>query len=300
MYLFSGIFFLILLLFLFLNYQRKKKIICKIRSMCMEEKCRLSEELVEPFGYSYVPSQDIFTSRTDAWQKEFGYCALYDAAAPHFNMVFDSLPVYFNYHGRTWLIEFWKGQYGINTGGEIGVYYANRIIKEEERKSTLFQCVDKDDMLQLSFTLLRNSSVIARLCSRHWWLTAFLTGCFSRPAGLIMHATVTFPTNEMAEAFTRGLVETGYERESIQICCNSVAFVFSAAAPVHGICRKIRIRTAQWCNCFWCRIYQFITRPFCLTVDKILYLYYYLPFAFRRMFRIRKYRKHREKNHKNL
>lgn len=295
MYLFFGIFFLALLLFFCLNYWRKKKIIRKICSMCMDEKCRILNELTEPFGYTYVLSQDIFTSRTDAWQKEFGYCALYDEAAPHFNMVFDSLPVYFDYGNRTWLVEFWKGQYGINTGCEAGVYRAGRILNEEERKHTLFECVDEENMLQLSFTLVKDSQVIAKLCCRHWWLAAFRMGCFSMPAGLIMHASVTFPDDGMAEAFAEGLHEAGYAYGEIHLCCRTAAFVFSASAPICGIFKRIRIRAAQWCNRLWCRIYLFVTRPFCLSVDRILYLYYYLPFAFRRMFRIRKYKKHRRK-----
>ena len=89
MYLFFTIFFLFLLFFVCFNFWRRKKIIKKVCSMCMKEKCHLLDELIEPFGYSYVLSQDIFTSRIDAWQREFGYCALFDKAAFRFNMVFD-------------------------------------------------------------------------------------------------------------------------------------------------------------------------------------------------------------------
>lgn len=128
MYLFFGIAFLLLLFFFCINFFRRKRIIKKLCSMCMQEKCDLLNELVEPFGYSYISSQDLFTSRQDAFQRAFGYCALYDRAAFRFHMIFDCLPVYFDYRGKTWLIEFWKGQYGINTGCEIGVYYADRIL----------------------------------------------------------------------------------------------------------------------------------------------------------------------------
>ena len=75
MYLFLGILFLLLLLFFCINLWRRKRIIKKICSMCMLEKCDLLNELIGPFGYSYVSSQDLFTSRIDAWQRRFGYCA---------------------------------------------------------------------------------------------------------------------------------------------------------------------------------------------------------------------------------
>ena len=39
-------------------------------------------------------------------------------------MIIDCEPVRFYYGGKKWLIELWKGQYGMTTGCEIGVYTA--------------------------------------------------------------------------------------------------------------------------------------------------------------------------------
>lgn len=295
MYLFFGVFFLILLFFFCLNYWRRKKIIKKICAMSTEEKCCLLDELIEPFGFCYVSSQDIFTSRIDAPQREFGYCAFYDKAALSFHMVFDCLPVYFNYNGRTWLIEFWKGQYGINTGGEIGVYYTNDIIPESEWKNTIFHSVKNQDMAGLSFDLFQKGMRIADVGARHWWLTAFSVGRFSSPSDLYMRAGITFPYHEMAEAFVEGLVNTGYCSDDICICHHTVTFPFTRSFAGYGCLRRFRIRLVQCINRFWCRVYLSVTRPFCLSLDKILYLYYYLPFAFRKILRIKKYKKRKKK-----
>ncbi len=102
---------LALLCMLLFGHFRRKKIICKIRGMDKEQKCSLVEELAKPYGYVYHCCCGFFSSTVDAWQKAAGYTWLYDYMAPRFQMVFDSLPVYFNYRGRTWLIEFWKGQH---------------------------------------------------------------------------------------------------------------------------------------------------------------------------------------------
>ncbi len=291
MYLCFGIFFLIILFFFCINHWRRKKIIRKVCAMCMNEKCELLDELLAPFGYAYVPSQDIFTSRVDAWQRDLGYCALYDKAAARLNIVFDSLPVYFDYQGRTWLIEFWKGQYGINTGGEIGVYYADHILAENELKRTLFRSVSNEEMPRLSFHLCRKEQMLAKLCARHWWLTAFKTGCFSSPSDLCLHACITFSSSGMANAFASGLMDAGYDCCDICVRCQTVSFTFDRCTPIHGIFHRLRIWTAQCFNRFWCMVYRFVTRPFCLSVDRILYLYYYLPAAFRKTFRIRKYKR---------
>ena len=295
MYLFFGIFFLVLLFFFCLNHWRRKKKIKKVCTMCTEEKCDILNSMIEPFGYSYLFSQDIFTSRIDAWQREFGYCTLYDKTASRFNMVFDCLPIYFDYNGRTWLIELWKGQYGINTGAEIGIYYADHILEEKEYTTTLFQSVDNKDMPHFSFHLFRQGNRIADLSGKHWWLTAFSMGRFSQPVDLYMRASVTLPDSSMVRAFTKGLINAGYTADDITVFCNTVTFSFTESAMQVSAYGRFRSRIAQWMNRFWCKIYLLVTRPFCLSLDRLVYLYYYLPFIFRKMFRIRKYKKYKPK-----
>lgn len=263
--------------------------------MCMDDKCRLLNELLEPFGYSYVLSQNIITTRIDAWQRDFGYGTLYDKAASRFGMVFDCLPVYFDYRGKTWLLELWKGQYGINTGCEIGLYHANCILEEVEREQTIFHSVEDGDMPQISYSLFRCNEEKSHLCQRHWWLTGFHVGCFSMPSDLCLRASITFPTCEMANAFTSGLLNAGQPSKDICRNCNTVTLMFATSTPGNSGLHKLRLRIVQWLNRFWCKVYLTITKPFCLSVDRLLYLYYYLPFAFRRTLRITKTRKHRKR-----
>ena len=148
MYILFSIFIIILLFFFVINHSRKKCIIRKICCMTLEEKCNLLNAIIEPMGFSYLADQDIFTSTRDAWQRKMGYQSLYNRGAVHFNMVFDYLPVYFDYNDKTWMIQLWKGQYGVNTGGEIGVYYADHIVSQEQLDTTLFQAVDDSDILK--------------------------------------------------------------------------------------------------------------------------------------------------------
>lgn len=295
LYVILGVILCILIVFCCAFYWKRRRIIHKVCCMCMEDKCRLLDDLVRPFGYSYVVSQDLFTTRLDAWQREFGYCDLYDKTAAGFHMIIDCLPVYFNYGGRTWMIEFWKGQYGINTGCEIGVYYADGIVEKEQLKKTLFDCVDNEDMQKISFTLSKKGCDLARLSGRHWWLTAFLTGEFSRPSELTMDVRMTLADCEMAEAFADGLLRTGYDKR-IYLSGNQVAFTFDTGIKRRGLLRKIQAFFAQACNRFWCRVYRMATRPFQMTVDRVLYLYFFLPFAFRRTFRRNRFRKSRKGN----
>ena len=308
MYVFFFLLFLLLLIFFCINFYRRKKIIKKICSMCTEEKCCLLETLLEPFGYTYSLSQDIFSSRLDSWQRNFGYCALYDNAARRFGMIFDSLPVYFDYHNKTWLMEFWKGQYGINTGAEAGVYYADHILDESEYATSLFQSVTNPDMPVFSFRFFRNGTQVAELSKRHWWLTSFLLGCFTNPADLCMSIGVTFRNRTMRNAFIEGLIRAGYSQNDIQLSGNTVLFSFTRTTQETNRLTRLSIRFVQWKNRFWCNVYLHITKPFCLSLDRILYLYYFLPFCFRKILHIRHHPKRKDsllyellfKNNKSL
>mgnify|MGYP000621142798 CR=1 FL=1 len=58
---------------------------------------------------------------------------------------------YFDYQGKTWLLEFWKGQYGINTGAEIGIYRADTLLSPAQRPYTLFHTVPDENCPYLSW-----------------------------------------------------------------------------------------------------------------------------------------------------
>lgn len=294
---------------------RRRWAIKKIYSMCCEEKCALLNDLIAPFGYCYIECQDIISSRNDAWQRDMGYTYLFDRMAAYFNMVLDSLPVYFNYEGRTWLIEFWKGQYGINTGAEIGVYYADRVLPGEELKSFLFQAVEDNDMLPLSFELSRTGSdgcpcsggqtscpshfphcrenaPLASVSKKTWWLTAFCMGRFSQPWELSMNSSLHFPNCEMRCQFVQGLQQAGLSKEHFRICGNTVHVRYDGEMKkYYGCFTRLSRGLAQLSNRIFSWLYLLITRPFTLTLDRLLYLYFLLPFAFRRMVTLRRYRR---------
>lgn len=269
---------------------RRKKIICRIRCMDQCKKCSLLNELAAPLGYAWHCCCGFFSSTVNAWQKSAGYTWLYDHMAPRFQMVIDALPVYFDYQGKTWLIEFWKGQYGINTGAEIGIYHADRILSEAEYKTALFNAASDHEMLPCTLRLYKNDESLAELSERHWWLTAFLPGCFSKPSELCLEASICFPNKQMCDAFCEGLCAAGYGMENICIHGLSVSLVFGAPETENsGLLTRFYRCLSQILNRMCCKLYMWVTRPFTCTDDKILYLYFSLPFIFRRLLRLRRF-----------
>lgn len=292
MYLFIGILFGICVLLYIIQFCRRKKITKKVRCMDYCKKLKLLKDLTTPFGFVYVPEKDIMTSTLDAWQKNFGYCRLYDKSASHFHMIIDCEPVYFDYNGRTWMIEFWKGQYGINLGGEIGIYKADSILSPEQYDRTLFHGVSGCELLPISMELNYKGQPLFFLHREHWWLTGFSMGNYCEPEDLVMNSSITFPNEAMMECFIESLKRMGYSNCEFCICNLTVSFSFSIPHTWQPrLIHRCLARLSQWQNRILCKLYRFITRPFSCTIDRILYLYFYLPVAFRRLLCLKRHRK---------
>lgn len=182
-------------------------------------------------GFEYHPAEDIMGSTMNNVQREGGYCKGYDEAAIAINSVIDSEPLYFCYDGYEWMIELWKGQYGIETGCEIGIYYREQYKPLSTLEKTvlgkMYRCVPDERMLDMRFTLMKEGQeLFVRDWMRHWWLTGFHWGIFSEPEQLTMSVSIRFPNREMQQAFVhQGLESAGYVYVETDGC--SVEFCFA-------------------------------------------------------------------------
>lgn len=272
-YVILGIVIFFILLFLICYFLRKRWAIRKVRCKTDEEKLCTVNSFLEPFGFLFDLKEDIVISKNEAWQRNFGYMNIYDKKAPFFNMVMDSLPICFNYDCKNYRIEFWKGQYGITTGAEIGIY-----IKETK---DFYRAARDAERLDMSFSLFKDCKLFSRSdCS--WWLTGFDVGTFSRPKDLKMNICIKFTCEEMREAFVKALIEAGYSRGNIDICDNVVCFSYCCPSNYRpNFIHKIIKCIAQIFNFINCRIYMRFTRPFNRTLDKLTYLRFMFPCLYR-------------------
>lgn len=286
MYLLICIILALAFIIIFLFHKKKKNIIRKICTMQIRDRETLLNNIVNPLGYIYIPEQDIFSTTINAWQRNFGYSELYTNYSHHFNLIFDSEPIYFNYDNKTWLIQFWKGQYGMNLGCEVGIYYTDTIISPDKYKYTIFKSVNNTDMLLITIKLLYKGILIGKVSKKHWWLTIFDLGAYAKPSQLTMDITIAFKDNSMRDAFINALSKKGYSSNSICISNKYVHLFYKdcSSCLVKGW-RKTRYIIAMFINNNLCKSYNLLTRPFYTSLDKALFLYFYLPFIFRILFR---------------
>ena len=195
---------------------------------------KISYDGFSAMGFIYDSKNDLFYSTKNAWQKNFGYTHMYDVWAPLFRMIIDTEPVRFNYDNKNWLITFWKGQYGIVTGAEVGIYSTKD--KKVNKKTVYFPSCE--EMLDISITLYKNDKVIAKVKDKHWWLAIFKLGMFSKPKELSMDVNITFKDEKMLEAFFKSFKKLRYKNKDYTVINNTFSFRFKKPKT-----RKVWTRT---------------------------------------------------------
>ncbi len=156
-------------------------------------------QILNACGFEYDDKQGIYYSSVNPWQKGFGFNIIYDMAAPLAGMNYSTERIYFNYDNKDWMIQIWKGQYGMTAGAEIGIY-------NKTDKIMQYDCVSEEEFLEMSFVLYnQGEKMFERGPEKHWWLTGFKILNIGVPLLLDMDMTIKFPTKSMTDAFEAGL-----------------------------------------------------------------------------------------------
>lgn len=257
------------------NKKGKQEVIQPITKVIGENPERLEElnKDLEPFGFAYEPNEDLFYSILNGWQRKFGYCRLYDEACAAFSMIIDCEPVYFEYGGRKWLIEFWKGQYGMTTGCEVGIYYTKgpSLNVPGIFNGTFYQSLKDEDRVNMSYALRKNGNLLFTRTAYHWWITGFKLGEFSWPDELSMDIIIDLYDTKMAYAFAEALMKIGYTNEEFGLRGRRVYIRFTKPHSTQPFTRsKFTENLMQKNNKSFCESYQFLTEAYTDTLDKLV------------------------------
>lgn len=272
------------ILFVVIRRARAKRL---VRRRSDEEKSRDLNNAISPFGFQYDICQDVFYAARDGWQREMGYGKIFDENAIRMNMVIDCEPIYFTYGGKSYLLELWKGQYGMTTGAEIGFYVSDEV-DEEHPEKLFYKSVSDEEMLGMRFVLRKKGRILMIRDEQHWWLTGFVLGEFSNPEELGMEASIAFPNQRMRNAVYDALLSAGYERENIYVDGLRLRFGFTKPRTEQPKHLKARIKWVQWKNKRFCKKYFRVTKGFVRTIDRVDYLGMCFPRLYRMLGRLNK------------
>lgn len=259
-------------------YRRHKKI-QSIRKWLAESTPAEREEYINKAlgesGFLYDGRQDIFYASKNPWQKKYGYSRIYDEAAALTGMIIDCEPIYFDYDGRRFMLELWKGQYGMSLGGEIGLYQAMR------EDGSFYHGVEEADYIGMHMELYVGGRHLLGRKERHWWLTGFVVGESSSPQNMKMAVSLTFLNRLMCQCFVDGLKRAGYRAGEYQVQGERVRLWFdmphthqpSTRGPVMDGMRLAWFRLL-------CRLFQWYTRQYRTTAEKLIFLQTKAPWLF--------------------
>ena len=164
-------------------------------------------DILHRFGYVYDAEQNIFYTHLNPWQRYFGFSDLYDNAAAYTMMWYMTLKIDFEYEDLLWRLQWWKGQYGVLEGAELGVYTK----KPENVNSPFYKCAEDENLLEMYFEYYHTAAdynkgepLFTRYEQEHWWLTGFKFGVCD-PEKNVLKAYVIAWDDEMADGIEEGL-----------------------------------------------------------------------------------------------
>jgi hypothetical protein len=195
----------------------------------------------------------VFYVEHEPWQKQFGFNQIYDIAAPMIQLIYGTVRIKFRYDyvyklddkgkvqrdltgkpiyetdsrgnpiPKDWMIQMWKGRYGlIMLGGEVGIYtkpatqaaeHYNSAVAEEELIIAM-------DVYQANLQTGAKKHLFTRGPESAWWLTGFTPGSFhdetspNKKSEIILVANIQFPSDDMLRLFCSGLSKAGFHSGS--------------------------------------------------------------------------------------
>ena len=176
-------------------------------------------EKIGLIGYLYDPVNKCFYTAEDPWQRNFGYNEIYDNSAGLTLMIIDTLRLKFPYKDKDWMIQVWKGQYGlILVGAEVGVY-----TKPKDRQLEHYECAADEDLLRMEMEVQKLETIdgketwnrmFYRPYDEYWWITGFVFGNeLGNYNNVRVNIRITMKDYEMLAGVTKSLKDQGYYYE---------------------------------------------------------------------------------------
>ena len=176
-------------------------------------------------SYKYDPEGEFFyVDDINSWQQNFGFNPLYDYAAGFTVMYYDTVRLKFNYKGTGYMLQLWKGQYGLMfIGSEIGFYRKdNNTPISSNPALDHFDCAT-DHLLPMEMVCYRAGAkgvlnpLFKRKYELHWWSTGFVPGVlknFANRSELLVEARITFDNAEMTQIVADTFKVNGFKQIS--------------------------------------------------------------------------------------
>jgi len=151
----------------------------------------------------------------DVWLNEQSYIFGYYNPPP-IQLVYGTVRVKFQYDDQAWMVQMWKGRYGlVMLGGEIAV-----LKKPIPQAAEHYLPASPSEELTMSMNIYQHNfltgktvHLFTRQTETTWWYNGFVPGAFyeyNKKSEIIMVGSITFPDQEMLRAFEASFAGAGF------------------------------------------------------------------------------------------
>lgn len=175
-------------------------------------------------GFNFDIEDMVVYATVNSWMRSFGFCVEYDLfcyTTPIF--FYNTRRFKFDYDGREWMIQAWKGNYLISNGAEVGLY--NR---EAGSIGSFYNCANDDEMLEMTMELYHGDELILeRGPQNHWWINGFRLSRELYPAKeLTLKTSIVMKDEEMVRAFTGAIDKNAFKDVEYKVDGLTVTFTW--------------------------------------------------------------------------
>jgi len=150
-------------------------------------------------GYEYEAGKQLVrTNAIDSWHRRMGYSVFYNALSFTVGSYIDTLRFPFEYNGKDYMVQIWRGIYSwFSNGGEIGLY------EKSTGRPVFWDCSDTE--LDINMQIYRGGNLLFDYGTQHtWWVGGFRVDSpanMAMPRTLGMTGSIAFEDPAMLAAF---------------------------------------------------------------------------------------------------
>ncbi|MBE6776463.1 MAG: DUF4474 domain-containing protein [Ruminococcaceae bacterium] len=182
-------------------------------------------------GFLYDAKENCFYTAADPWQRRVGYNESFDVGASLVTIYIDTVRIKYEYADKDWMLQLWKGQYGLLFyGAEVGLYN-----KPKDRSVEHYDCAADEEMLKMSMELYNGGvKKFSRPYGSYWWCTGFVpltpfTNFMTHDAreNLRLDTRITMKDYDMLTAVRRALDSEEVIKEGVIYSINGLNLYIS-------------------------------------------------------------------------
>lgn len=256
---------IVIFLLIGVGYKRRCNAFQKVWAATTNTRISILNHMLKNSGLIYEKNSDFLIA-----SNQFQQYPVYDEKIMRRNQrkfcyVVDSLPIYFRFAGKEWMIWISKGQCGICSGVEVAIF-----VKE----GIGYHVVSEKTPFEIGVAVYVKGSRCFQYSVSESRLLCYEIGCLRNPEDIRLRARIIFPNTQMLQAFVEEGLQVGNAMFLVERNCNWITLDFARQPKDVRMYKRMTKRWRMFKNRIHVRLYCLFARPFRNNLNRCLFVYY--------------------------